>query len=66
MYIVFILMYVLGNGSTDNYTLLVFELMLITLTKKGDYYRLFTSMFLHIGILHLLCNSIHYILLVKK
>ena len=26
------------------------------LTKNGEYYRLFTSMFLHIGIFHLLCN----------
>ena len=49
-------MYVLGNGSTDNYTLLVFGANVDTLTKNGDYYRLFTSMFLHIGILHLLCN----------
>lgn len=54
--LVFILMYVLGNGSTDNYTLLVFGANVDTLTKDGDYYRLFTSMFLHIGILHLLCN----------
>lgn len=54
--LVFILMYVLGNGSTDNYTLLVFGANVDTLTKGGDYYRLFTSMFLHIGILHLLCN----------
>ena len=54
--LVFILMYVLGNGSTDNYTLLVFGANVDTRTKNGDYYRLFTSMFLHIGILHLLCN----------
>ena len=54
--LVFILMYVLGNGSTDNYTLLVFGANVDTLTKNGDYYRLFTSMFLHIGIVHLLCN----------
>ena len=54
--LVFILMYVLGNGSTDNYTLLVFGANVDTLTKNGDYYRLFTSMFLHIVILHLLCN----------
>ena len=54
--LVFILMYVLGNGSTDNYTLLVFGANLDILTKGGDYYRLLTSMFLHIGILHLLCN----------
>ena len=25
-------------------------------TKNGDYYRLFTCMFLHAGIIHLLCN----------
>ena len=54
--LVFILMYVLCNCSTDNYTLLVFGANVDTLTKNGDYYRLFTSMFLHIGILHLLCN----------
>lgn len=54
--LVFILMYVLGNGSTDNYTLLLFGANLDALTKNGDYYRLFTSMFLHIGIMHLLCN----------
>ena len=54
--LVFILMSVLGNASTDNYTLLVFGANVDTLTKNGDYYRLFTSMFLHIGILHLLCN----------
>ena len=54
--LVFILMYILGNGSTDNYTLLLFGANLDALTKNGDYYRLFTSMFLHIGIMHLLCN----------
>lgn len=54
--IVFILMYILGNGSTDNYTLLLFGANVDSLTKSGDYYRLFTSMFLHIGIIHLLCN----------
>lgn len=54
--LVFILMYVLGNGSTDNYTLILFGANLDALTKNGDYYRLFTSMFLHIGIMHLLCN----------
>ena len=36
--------------------ILVFGANVDTLTKNGDYYRLFTSMFLHIGILHLLCN----------
>lgn len=64
--LVFILMYVLGNGSTDNYTLLVFGANVDTLTKNGDYYRLFTSMFLHIGILHLLCNMYSLYILGKE
>lgn len=54
--LVFILMYILGNGSEDTYTLLKFGANLDVLTKNGQYYRLFTSMFLHIGIIHLLCN----------
>ena len=53
---IFILMYILGNGSEDTYTLLKFGANLDALTKNGQYYRLFTSMFLHIGIIHLLCN----------
>ncbi len=53
---IFMLMYLLGNGSEDSYTLLLFGANLDVLTKSGDYYRLFTSIFLHIGILHLLCN----------
>ena len=53
---VFILMYLFGNGSEDSYTLLRFGANLDALTKNGQYYRLFTSMFLHIGIIHLLCN----------
>ena len=54
--LIFILMYILGNGSEDTYTLLKFGANLDALTKNGQYYRLFTSMFLHIGIIHLLCN----------
>lgn len=54
--LIFILMYMLGNGSEDTYTLLKFGANLDVLTKNGQYYRLFTSMFLHIGIIHLLCN----------
>lgn len=54
--LIFILMYILGNGSEDTYTLLKFGANLDVLTKNGQYYRLFTSMFLHIGIIHLLCN----------
>lgn len=54
--LIYILMYILGNGSEDKYTLLKFGANLDILTKNGEYYRLLTSMFLHIGIIHLLCN----------
>lgn len=54
--IVFILMYVIGNGSTDTNTLINFGANYAPYVKDGEYYRLFTSIFLHIGILHLLCN----------
>ena len=52
----FILMYVLGNGSEDSNTLLLFGANLDVLTKGGQYYRLITSIFLHIGIWHIFCN----------
>ena len=54
--ILFILMYLFGNGSSDISTLIKFGANSDILVKSGDYYRLFTSMFLHIGILHLICN----------
>lgn len=54
--ILFAMMYLLGNGSTDTLTLINFGANYDLLTKEGEYYRLLTSMFLHIGILHLLCN----------
>ena len=54
--VMFILMYIFGNGSEDSYTLIKFGANYDILTKMGAYYRLFTSMFLHIGILHLFCN----------
>lgn len=61
--VMFALMYLLGSGSEDIGTLLNFGANLDTLVKSGEYYRLFTCMFLHIGILHLLCNmySLHII-----
>lgn len=52
----FLLMYVFGNGSNDTYTLLIFGANLDQLTLNGEYYRLITSIFLHIGIWHLFCN----------
>jgi len=54
--IVFILMYILGSGSEDIPTLINFGALTKILVEYGDYYRLITSAFLHIGFIHLLCN----------
>ena len=54
--IIFLLMYILGNGSEDALTLLKFGANIRSLTTAGDYYRLITYAFLHIGLIHLLCN----------
>ncbi len=54
--IVFLLMYLLGNGSTDTQTLLLFGANYGPLVKSGEVYRLITCAFLHIGIIHLLVN----------
>ena len=54
--LLFLMMYIFGNGSTDIETLLNFGAGYTPLIKNGEYYRLFTLMFLHIGIVHLLCN----------
>ena len=54
--IVFILMYILGKGSQDAFTLIKFGAFQKDLILGGEYYRLITSAFLHIGIFHLLFN----------
>lgn len=54
--VMFILMYVFGNGSTDTKTLLMFGANYADLVIAGQYYRLLTCAFLHIGLLHLLFN----------
>lgn len=54
--IIFILMYIFGSGSEDIRTLINFGALTKVLVEMGDYYRLITSAFLHIGFLHLLCN----------
>ena len=55
--ILFLLMYVLGKGSEDTYTLVRFGANVPSFIKAGEYYRLITSAFLHIGTLHLICNN---------
>lgn len=56
--IMFLLMYVLGNGSYDTATLLAFGANnRYFVVELGQYYRLITSAFLHIGLMHLLFNS---------
>lgn len=54
--IIFLLMYIIGNGSEDTRTLVDFGALSKVLVQYGDYYRIITCAFLHIGILHLLCN----------
>ncbi len=53
---VFLCMYALGNGSQDNLTLLFFGALYAPLVKMGEYYRLITPVFVHIGIFHLFFN----------
>lgn len=64
--IIFGLMYILGNGSEDSYTLIKFGANYDMLTKSGEVYRLFTCMFLHIGIMHLFCNMYSLLIIGKE
>ena len=54
--LVFLAMYMFGRGSTDIETLLNFGANNAILVKNGDFIRLITSLFIHIGFLHLACN----------
>lgn len=54
--VMFLITEIFGEGSTDTYTLIKYGANLDILVKEGEIYRLFTSMFLHIGIMHLICN----------
>lgn len=54
--LIFLLMYIIGKGSEDLVTLTNFGAIVPSLVKAGDYYRLLSSAFLHIGFIHLLCN----------
>jgi hypothetical protein len=54
--LMFLLTSILGNGSEDIYTLLLFGANNLALVKAGQIYRLVACAFLHAGILHLLVN----------
>ncbi len=56
--ILFISMYIFGNGSQNTQTLLKFGANWDVLTKSSpkEYYRLLTSTFLHIGFIHIIVN----------
>lgn len=54
--IFFLLMYIFGNGSTNIMTLLNFGASYPPLVRGGEYWRLISSSFLHIGIVHLVLN----------
>ena len=52
----FISMYIWGHGSENTITLLMFGANFRPLVQAGEIWRLGTSMFLHIGIIHLVVN----------
>lgn len=54
--LVFLSMYIFGNGSTDINTLVNFGALYSPLIKAGEYYRLLFAGFIHIGIIHLFVN----------
>lgn len=54
--LMFLLMYMFGNGSEDSLTLLKFGACQRDLVVLGDYFRLITCSFLHIGVFHLIFN----------
>lgn len=56
-FIVFLLMYLFGKGSTDALTLVNFGALYKPLVIHGEYYRLIFTAFLHIGVVHLLVNN---------
>ncbi len=55
--LLFFAMYVFGGGSTNTQTLINFGASYPPLIEAGEYFRLLTSGFLHIGIMHLLFNN---------
>jgi len=64
--VMFLLMYIVGNGSEDVYTLLYFGANSQALIKSGEVWRLLTSVFLHIGIAHLVVNMYSLFIIGKQ
>lgn len=54
--IVIFLLETAQGGSTNREIALRFGAQYTPYVKRGQWYRLFTSMFLHFGFIHLLCN----------
>lgn len=55
--IVFLSMYLFGEGSRDVSTLVDFGANYGAAVRSGEYYRLVTSAFVHIGLLHFMMNN---------
>ena len=56
-FILFILMYLFGDGSTSVNTLIKFGALYKPSVLSGEYFRMISTVFLHIGVLHLLVNN---------
>ena len=54
--IVFLLMHIFGNGSEDSDTLIRFGALYKPYVLVGEYFRMISVAFVHIGIVHLLVN----------
>jgi len=56
-FVVFLLMYLFGKDSYDVQTLIKFGALYKPFVKNGEFFRLITCAFVHIGVVHLLVNS---------
>ncbi len=56
-FVVFLLMYLFGKDSHDVQTLVKFGALYKPFVKNGEFFRLITCAFVHIGVVHLLVNS---------